>query len=111
MAICPYGARVVLSLLWSGATAETQQEIAKVLRLQDNGEATENWYERSGRPLEHNFVSTEHGEEFVVASGLWFHKDFQTKPCYSQSAQADYEAEVRNVWSRFRFKNVVQTRP
>ncbi len=51
LAISPYSARVVLSMLWEGSTGETRKSMLETLRLDENPENQSNHYERLGRPL------------------------------------------------------------
>jgi serine protease inhibitor len=41
LAICPYGARILLSLLWSGASGETRRQMGSVLELEDGQDGNE----------------------------------------------------------------------
>ena len=95
VAVSPYGARVLLALLCSGATQDTRTQMAEVLRLEDGAETNRNWYERMGHPLGHNLVVAEEGEEFLTANGLWLDTGFDLKPAYVHAAQTDYGAETR----------------
>ena len=55
LAICPYSARIVLAMLWQGATGETRREMTDILRLNEHPEARGNHYERLGKPLVFNW--------------------------------------------------------
>src|SRR5215469_5109 len=94
LAVSPYGARVLLALLCSGATQDTRKEMLEVLGLEDGAETNKNWYERNGRPLGHNLVTAEDGEEFLTANGIWLDAGFDLKSAYVQAAQTDYGAET-----------------
>jgi serpin B len=94
LAVSPYGARVLLALLCSGATQDTRKEMVEVLGLEDGAESNRNWYERKGRPLGHKLVTAEDGEEFLTANGIWLDAEFELKSAYVQAAQTDYGAET-----------------
>jgi serpin B len=67
----------------------------EVLTLEDGAETNRNWYERKGRPLGHNLVTAEDGEEFLTANGIWVDAGFDLKSAYVQAAQTDYRAETQ----------------
>jgi len=96
VAVSPYGARVLLALLCSGATQDTRKEMVEVLGLEDGAQTNRNWYERKGRPLGHNLVTPDDGEEFLTANGIWLDAGFDLKSAYVQAAQTDFGAETQN---------------
>ena len=52
LAISPYSARVVLAMVWEGATGETRKSMVKTLHLDENPDSRANHYERRGQASE-----------------------------------------------------------
>src|SRR5467141_3062251 len=99
LAISPYSARVVLSMLWEGSTGETRKSMMDTLRLDDYPENLSNHYERLGRPLGFQ-LETEtqrRGLEMLTANSLWSDDGFVPKQDYVKTLKEHYWAEVQTL--------------
>jgi len=99
LAISPYSARVVLAMLWEGATGETRKSMMDTLRLDDYPENLSNHYERLGRPLGFQ-LETEtqrRGLELLTANSLWSDDGFVPKQDYVNTLKEHYWAEVQTL--------------
>ncbi len=99
LAISPYSSRVVLAMLWEGATGETRKSIMDTLRLDDYPENLSNHYERLGRPLGFQ-LETEtqrRGLEMLTANSLWCDDGFVPKQDYVKTLKEHYWAEVQTL--------------
>jgi len=95
LAVCPYGARVVLSMLWEGSTGDTRREMAEALRLNENSHT--NCYERLGRPLGFQLDTERRGLEMLTANSLWCDDGFTLKEEYAKTLKEHYWAEIQTV--------------
>lgn len=97
LVVCPYGARVVLAMLWEGSTGETRREMAEALRLDENSESHANHYERLGRPLGFQLETERRGLEMLTASSLWCDEGCAPKPGYAKTLKEHYWAEIHTL--------------
>lgn len=97
LAVCPYGARVLLSMLWEGATGDTRREIAEALELDQNPNSSDNCYERLGRPLGFQLQTERRELEMVTANSLWCDEGFALNEEYAKTLKQDYHAEIQSV--------------
>lgn len=97
LAVCPYGARVVLGMLWEGSTGETRKEMAEALLLNENPNGSGNCYERLGRPLGYQLKTERRGLEMLTANSLWCDDGFTPKEEYAKTLQEHYGAEIQTV--------------
>jgi len=97
LAISPYSARVVLSMLWEGSTGETRKSIMDTLRLDEHPDYVTNHFERLGRPLGFQLeTETERrGLEMLTANSLWCDDGFVPKPEYVSTLKEHYWAEIQ----------------
>ncbi|HEY6270287.1 MAG TPA: serpin family protein [Candidatus Acidoferrum sp.] len=99
LAISPYSARVVLSMLCEGSTGETRKSLLETLRLDENPENQSNHYERLGRPLGFQLeTETERrGLEMLTANSLLCDQGFVLKQDYVNTVKEHYLAEVQTL--------------
>lgn len=95
LAICPYSARVVLAMLWEGATGDTRKEMLEALHLDENPESAANHYERRGRPLGFQLQTEQRELEMLTANSLWCDDGFVPKPEYVNTLKEHYWAEIQ----------------
>jgi serine protease inhibitor len=95
LAISPYSARVVLAMLWEGATGDTRKEMLEALRLDENPESVANHYERRGRPLGFQLQTEKRELEMLTANSLWCDDGFVPKPEYVKTLKEHYWAEIQ----------------
>lgn len=95
LAVCPYGARVVLGMLWEGSTGDTRKEMAGSLRLNEEPNGTDNCYERLGRPLGFQLETERRGLEMLTANSLWCDDGFVPKEEYAKTLKEHYWAEIQ----------------
>jgi serine protease inhibitor len=97
LAICPYSARVVLSMLREGSTGETRKSMLETLRLNEDPDSLPNHYERLGRPLG-SLLKTERRElEMLTANSLWCDDGFVLKKDYLNAVKEHYRAEAQTL--------------
>src|SRR5229473_6719045 len=99
LAISPYSARVVLSMLCEGSTGETRKSMMDTLRLDEDPDSLSNHYERLGRPLGFQ-LETEtqrRGLEMLTANSLWSDNGFVPKQDYVKTLKEHYWAEVQTL--------------
>ena len=97
LAVCPYGARVVLGMLWEGSTGETRREMAEALRLNEDPNSSGNCYERLGRPLGFQLETERRGLEMLTANSLWCDDGFAPREEYAKTLKEHYWAEIQTV--------------
>ena len=97
LAVCPYGARVLLGMLWEGATGETRREMAEALRLNEDPNSSGNCYERLGRPLGFQLETERRGLEMLTANSLWCDDGFAPREEYAKILKEHYWAEIQTV--------------
>jgi len=97
LAVCPYGARVVLGMLWEGSTGDTRGEMAVALGLNEDPNSANNWYERLGRPLGLQLQTERRGFEMLTANALWCDQGFALKEEYAKALKQHYYAEIQTV--------------
>jgi serine protease inhibitor len=97
LAISPYSARVVLSMLWQGSTGETRKAMLETLRLDENPDSLANHYERRGRPLGFQLETERRELEFLTANSLWCDYGFVPKHDYVLTLKDHYWAEVQTL--------------
>src|ERR1700694_3323350 len=97
LAVCPYGARVLLSMLWEGSTGETRQEMSEALQLNADPNSQGNCYERLGRPMGFQLKTERRGLEMLTANSLWCDDGFVPKEEYVKALQQHYWAEIQTV--------------
>ena len=99
LAISPYSARVVLAMLWEGATGETRKSMLETLHLDENPDSHSNHYERLGRPLAfQSDRETERRElEMLTANSLWCDQGFVPKQEYVKTMEEHYWADVQTL--------------
>jgi serine protease inhibitor len=97
LAICPYSARVVLSMLCEGSTGETRESLLETLRLDENPENQSNHYERLGRPLGFQSDAERRELEMLTANSLWCDDGFLLKPDYVNAVKEHYLAEAQTL--------------
>lgn len=102
LAVCPYGARVVLSMLWEGSTGETRKEMSNALHFNADPNSTGNSYERLGRPLGYQLKTERRGLEMLTANSLWCDDGFTPKEEYAKTLKEHYWAEIQTVSFRAR---------
>jgi len=95
LAVCPYGARVVLGMLFEGATGDTRKEMAEALQLNEDPNSTANCYERLGRPLGFQLETERRGLEMLTANSLWCDDGFVPKQEYAKTLKELYWAEIQ----------------
>jgi len=95
LAICPYGARICLSMVWEGASGETRREIAKGLGLEELPDSLANRYERLGRPLSFHKDAERLGLELLTANSLWCDQGFTPKEAYAATLRNEYSAQIQ----------------
>jgi serine protease inhibitor len=97
LAISPYSARVVLAMLWEGATGETRKSMLETLHLDENPDSHANRYERLGRPPG-SLLKTDRQElEMITANSLWCDQGFEPKEEYMKTLEEHYWAEVQTL--------------
>jgi serpin B len=94
LAICPYSARVVLSMLCEGSTGETRKALAETLRFDEDPDSVATHYERLGRPLGFQLETNRRGLEMLTANSLWCEDGFALKPDYVNTVKEHYWAEA-----------------
>ena len=97
LAVCPYGARVVLGMLWEGSTGDTRKEMTEALRLNEDPNSTDNCYERLGRPLGFQLETERRGLEMLTANSLWCDDGFVPKEEYAKTLKEHYWAEIQTL--------------
>jgi len=97
LAICPYSARIVLAMLWQGATGETRREMTDILRLNEHPEARGNHYERLGKPLGFQLETERRGLEMFTANSVWCDEGFTPKETYAETLRKEYLAEIQSL--------------
>ena len=97
LALCPYSARVVLSMLCEGSTGETRESLLETLRLDENPENQSNHYERLGRPLGFQSDAERRELEMLTANSLWCDDGFLLKPDYVNAVKEHYLAEAQTL--------------
>jgi len=97
LAISPYSARVVLSMLWEGSTGETRKSMLETLRLNEDPESLANHYERRGRPLGFQLDTERRELEMLTANSLWCDDGFVLKPDYLNTVKEHYSAEAHTL--------------
>jgi serine protease inhibitor len=97
LAICPYGARIALAMLWEGATGETRREMTQGLGLTEDPDSVANHYERLGRPLGFQLQTERRGLEMFTANSLWCDEGFSPKEAYAETLRKDYLAHLQTV--------------
>ena len=97
LAVCAYGARMTLSMLWEGSTGETRREMSEVLRLNADPNSHGNCYERLGRPLGLQWKTERRGLEMLTANSLWCDDGFTLKEYYAKTLKEHYRAEIQTV--------------
>jgi serine protease inhibitor len=97
LAVCPYGARVLLSMLWEGSTGETRKEMSEALQLNADPNSQGNCYERLGRPMGVQLKTERRGLEMLTANSLWCDDGFVRKEEYVKALQEHYWAEIQTV--------------
>ena len=97
LAVCPYGARVLLGMLWEGSTGETRREMAEALRLNEDPNSSGNCYERLGRPLGFQLETERRGLEMLTANSLWCDDGFAPREEYAKTLKEHYWAEIQTV--------------
>src|SRR5262249_39559528 len=95
LAVCPYGARVVLGMIFEGSTSDTRKEMAEALQLNEDPNSTANDYERMGRPLEFELATERRGLEMLAANSLWCDDGFAPKEEYAKTLKEHYWAEIQ----------------
>ena len=95
LAVCPYGARVVLGMLFEGSTGDTRKEMAEALRLNEDPNSNDNCYERLGRPLGFQSETERRGLEMLTANSLWCDDGFFPKEEYAKTLKEHYWAEIQ----------------
>ena len=97
LAVCPYSARVVLGMLWEGATGDTRKEMSEALQLNEDPNGNGNSYERLGRPLVFQLETERRGLEMLTANSLWCDDGFTPKEEYTRTLKEHYRAEIRTA--------------
>jgi serpin B len=97
LAISPYSARVVLAMVWEGATGETRKSMVKTLHLDENRDSRANHYERLGRPLGFQLETDRRELEMLTANSLWCDHGFVPKQEYVKTLKEHYWAEVQTL--------------
>lgn len=99
LVMSPYGARVVLSMLWEGSTGETRQAMAEALRLDEDPHNPANHYERLGRPLGFQLESEQARRrlDMLTANAVWCDDGFVPRPEYVAAVKAHFLADVRTL--------------
>jgi serine protease inhibitor len=97
LAISPYSARVVLSMLWQGATGDTRESMLETLRLNEDPDSLSNHYERLGRPLGFQLEPERREVEMLTANSLWCDDGFVLKHDYLNKVKEHYFAEVQTL--------------
>jgi serine protease inhibitor len=95
LAVCPYGARVVLGILFEGSTGDTRKEMAEALQLDEGPNSTANCYERLGRPLGFQTETERRGLEMLTANSLWCDDGFVPREEYAKTLKELYWAEIQ----------------
>jgi len=94
LAVCPYGARAVLGMLFEGSTGDTRKEIAETLRLDEDPNSSGNCYERLGRPLGFQLETERRGLEMLTANSLWCDDGFVPNEEYAKTLKEHYWASI-----------------
>jgi serine protease inhibitor len=97
LAVCPYGARVGLGMLWEGSTGDTRKEMAETLGLNEDPHSVDNWYERLGRPLGFQLETERPGLKMLTANSLWCDDGFAPKAEYARTLKKHYWAEIQTL--------------
>lgn len=97
LAVCPYGARVLLSMLWEGSTGETRKEMSEALHFNMDPNSSGNCYERLGRPLGYQLKTERRGLQMLTANSLWCDDGFAPKGEYVKTLQEHYWAEIQTI--------------
>ena len=97
LAISPYSARVVLSMLCEGSTGETRRSLLETLRLDEDAENQSNHYERLGRPLGFQLDAERRELEMLTANSLWCDDGFVLKQDYLNRVKEHYLAEAQTL--------------
>ena len=95
LAVCPYGARVVLGMLCEGSIGDTRKEMAETLRFDENPNSSGNCYERLGRPLGFQLETERRGLEMLTANSLWCDDGFVPNEEYTKTLKEHYWAEIQ----------------
>lgn len=99
LAISPYSARVVLSMLCEGSTGETRKSMMDTLRLDEYPDYVTNHFERLGRPLGFQLESEmeRRGLQMLTANSLWCDDGFVLKQDYVNRVKEHYLAEAQTL--------------
>jgi serine protease inhibitor len=97
LAISPYSARVVLSMLWEGSTGDTRKSMLETLRLNEDPDSLSNHYERLGRPLGFQLEPERRELEMFTANSLWCDDGFVLKQDYVNKVREHYSAEAQTL--------------
>lgn len=97
LAISPYSARVVLSMLCEGSTGETRNALAETLGFDEDPDSLATHYERMGRPLGFQLETDRRGLEMLTANSLWCDDGFALKPDYVNAVKEHYWAEAQTL--------------
>jgi len=99
LVMSPYGARVVLSMLWEGSTGETRKELAEALRLDEDPHNPANHYERLGRPLgfQLELEQARRTLDILTACAVWCDDGFVPRPEYVAAVTSHFLADVRTL--------------
>lgn len=95
VAVCPYGARVMLGMLFEGSTGDTRKEMSEALQISEDPNSTANSYERLGRPLGFQLETARRGLEMLTANSLWCDDGFVPKEEYQKTLKEHYWAEIQ----------------
>ena len=97
LAVCPYGARVLLGMLWEGSTRETRKEMSEALQFNADPSGPGNSYERLGRPLGYQLKTERRGLQMLTANSLWCDDGFAPKEEYANTLKEHYGAEIQTT--------------
>lgn len=91
--ISPTSVAIALSLLYNGADGETQQQMARVLELQDlKLEEVNDSYQKL-----HQILENKPEIKLSIANSLWLRKEFPIEENFLENNQKYYQAEVTKL--------------
>lgn len=92
--ISPTSIILALSLLYNGASDQTQQEMAKALGFENLSLETIN---QENQKLQKTLQNNQEQIELSIANSLWARKDITFHQAFLKSSQEYYQAEVRQL--------------
>ncbi|XHX76668.1 MAG: serpin family protein [Stenomitos frigidus ULC029] len=92
--VSPSSVAIALSMAYNGASGETQQQMAKTLKLQG---MTLNELNRANAKLKALLENPDSGVQLAIANSLWARQGVPFKPTFMQNNQKFYGAQVTEL--------------